>query len=273
MGRPALRPVAPEEEALLDTAEVPAAVVCAICGSPDCLGCSVEEEHTLPSGVIAIIPWERPMGSSWTRLWATASASTLRAESFFGPIPKGEYASALRFSVVCELMAVSSVALAISAGVFAIAPTMSIALLRDPHTRGLVLRLVMLGVPAFAALLVVAHVVYGWAMDRGAVRAGARPHRVQALRFGMYGTGLDLMTSPIGMAYTLLSQGPRAMLNLLPAAFEVPSIACRALLRRVYHLADEPAAKARRYGGILIAILGLAMVIAVMTLLAIAMFV
>jgi hypothetical protein len=156
--------------------------------------------------------------------------------------------------------------------VFAIAPTLSITLLSDPHARGLILRLFMLGVPAFAGLLVVAHIVYGWTMDRGAVRAGARPHRAQALRFGMYGTGLDLMTSPIGIVYLLFSQGPRVAAQLLPAAFEVPAISCRALLRRVYHLADEPAARARRYGGILISIIGLAMVIGVMVLLTVAMF-
>jgi hypothetical protein len=273
VGRPALRPVAPEEEALLDTAEVPAAVVCALCGSPDCLGCSPEEEHTQPSGVISIIPWERRLGSSWTRLWATATASTLRAESFFGPIPKGEYAPAIRFSVACELIAVSSVAFTLFTAVFAMAPALSVALLTDPHSRGLVVRLIMLGVPAFAALLVAAHVIHGWAMDRGAVRAGARTHRSQALRFGMYSSGLDLMTSPIGVVYMLLSQGPRVAAKLLPAAFEVPAISGRALLRRVYHLDDEPAVRARRYGGILISLIGLAMVAGVMVLLTIAMFV
>jgi hypothetical protein len=272
VGRPALRQVSPDEETLLDTAEVPAAVVCARCGSPDCLGCEPAEEHTLASGVIAIIPWERPAGSSWTRLWSTAIASTQRAESFFGPIPNGDYAAALRFSIACELAAISSVALVVFGVVFIAAPALSIALLTDPRTRALVMRLATLGIPSFAALLVVAHVLYGWALDLGAVRAGARPHRSHALRFGLYGTGLDLMTSPAGVVYMLFAQGPRAAALLLPAAFQVPSIACRALLRRVYHLADEPAARARRFSGVVITVIAFALVAVVMALLTIAMF-
>jgi hypothetical protein len=271
VGRPALRKVASEEEALLDTAEVPAAVVCARCGSPDCLGCEPIDEVTQPSGVIAIVPWERRVGSSWSRLWSTAIASTQRAEAFFGTLPNGEFPSALRFSVVCELVAVSSVALLLAFSTFLIAPRLSLDLLRNPFSRSLIVRLITLGIPAFSALLVVVHLLHGWALDRGAVRVGARTHRSQALRFGMYSAGLDLMTSPLGVLYTLLSQGPRAALRLVPAAIAVPRISCRALLRRVYHLADEPAARALKYSSVIVAVLGLAMVVGVMILIAIAL--
>jgi hypothetical protein len=271
VGRPALRPVAPDDDSILDTAEVPAAVVCARCGSPDCLGCLPEEENTQPSGVIAIIPWERPFGSPWSRLWTTAQASTLRAEAFFGPIANGELWPAVRFSIVCELLAVSSVAVMLIAAVGAVAPGLSLDVLRDPQLRGLLLRLVLLGVPSFAGLLVVAHLLYGWALDRGAVRAGARTHRTHWLRFGLYGTGLDLVTSPLGVVVTLFTQGLAAAAALVPAAINVPSTSARAMLRRVYHLSDAPAARARRFAGIVISLLGFAMVLGVMVFLAAAL--
>lgn len=258
---------------MADTAEVPATVVCARCGSPDCLGCSPVEENTQPSGVIAIIPWERPGGSPWARLWSTSLACTQRPESFFGPMPNGELSPAFAYSVTCELLAISSVAVALLLAVFAVAPGWSFLVMRDEHLRSLVLRLVLLGIPAFAGLLVVLHVLYGWAVDRGAVRAGGKPHRAHALRFGMYACGLDLMTSPIGVLYVLLSRGIGPTIDLLPAAFNVPSTALRALLRRVYHLSDDLASRARRFSTIVIAVASLTMVTAVMVLLVASLFV
>jgi hypothetical protein len=272
VGRPALRQVVPDDETI-DTAEVPATVVCARCGSPDCLGCSPAEENTQPSGVIAIIPWERRVGSAWSRLWSTAVACTQRPESFFGPMPNGELSPAFAFSVTCELLAISSVALTLLAALFAIFPGWSFLVMRDPHLRGLLLRLVMLGIPAFAGLLVTLHILYGWAVDRGAVRSGAKPHRAHALRFGMYACGLDLMTSPIGALYMLLTRGIGPTLDLVPAAFNVPSSALRALLRRVYHLTDESVPRARKYSTIVIAIASLVMVFGVMVLLVASLFV
>ncbi|MGH7437003.1 MAG: hypothetical protein ACRENE_15120, partial [Polyangiaceae bacterium] len=54
-----------EAEELVD-AEVPAAVVCAQCGDADCPGCLRENTR---SGVVAVVPWERPGASSLVRLW------------------------------------------------------------------------------------------------------------------------------------------------------------------------------------------------------------
>ena len=62
-----------ESEELVE-ADVPATVVCAHCGDADCPGCLNEITR---SGVVAVVPWERPGTSSWTRLWATARATTL----------------------------------------------------------------------------------------------------------------------------------------------------------------------------------------------------
>ena len=42
--------------------EVPAAVLCALCGQADCPGCTAATEHE--SGVLAIVPWERSGGAT-----------------------------------------------------------------------------------------------------------------------------------------------------------------------------------------------------------------
>lgn len=269
MAIPAPRPIVSDDDAF-DTAEVPATVVCARCGSPDCLGCEAPDEVTHPSGVIAIIPWERPIGSAWSRLWSTALAVTLRAEAFFGPISKGDIASPLRFSIACELIAVSSVFLTLAATVFAIIPGLTIDMMSDPSARSLVIKIVLLAIPGLTSLLVVGHLLWAWSLDFGARRAGARSHRSQALRFGMYTTGLDLMSSPIGLLHALITQGSFTASRMLPAAIETPAVAARALLRHVYHLADQPAARARRFSTIVVWISAPLMVLTLMTALALA---
>ena len=63
--------------------EIPAAVLCATCGQADCPGCTAASDTE--SGVVAIVPWERS-GAVWTRLWATARATTQGAEALHGPL-------------------------------------------------------------------------------------------------------------------------------------------------------------------------------------------
>jgi len=210
------------------------------------------------------------MGSAWSRLWSTALSVSLRSEAFFGPIAKGDLAAPLRFSIACELIAVLSVVLTIAAIVFAIIPGLALDLLRDPASRTLIAKLVLLGIPGLTGLLIVMHLLWGWTLDFGARRVGARSHRAQALRFGMYSTGLDLMSSPIGLLHTLVTQGSYTASKLLPATIDVPAIASRAMLRHVYHLADQPATRARRFSTIVIWVVGVLMVFCLMTALVIA---
>lgn len=263
------RSVSPEDDAF-EGAEVPATVVCARCGKPDCPGCLQSDETTLPSGVVPIIPWERPIGSSWSRLWATARAATRQPSSFFGMIPKGEIAAPLRFAFLCELLAIGSVAGALLLVATILAPGAAYSAVVDPHWRSLVGRLVLLGIPSFSLLLVVTHVAWGWALDGGARRAGARAHTVQALRFGLYGTGLDLFTSPAGVVYALIVEGPGATFGLLRAAVEVPSAACTAVLVRIYHLDERQVRAARRFASVVISIAAIVGVLLVMIGLALA---
>jgi len=123
---------------------------------------------------------------------------------------------------------------------------------------------VLLGVPAFSLFLVFVHAVHGLTLDWGARRAAARPHRSQAVRFGLYLCGLDLLTSPIGAVYVLLHDGVRAAFALLPASIDVPRVAVHSLLGRVYRLDEIRAASANRFASAVIAVVGLAGVIAVM---------
>ena len=100
-------------------AEVPAAVVCAHCGDADCPGCTHEQTR---SGVVAVVPWERPGTSTFARLWATARATTFDAERFFESLPDGPITPAFRFAVASELIASASMSLVIAVPVLVFAP-------------------------------------------------------------------------------------------------------------------------------------------------------
>src|SRR5882672_7148282 len=88
--------------------DVPAAAACLTCGRGDCPGC--HEERTGASGVIAIIPWERPQPSWSGRFYATVQATTRGAEGFFCALPDGPVSPAFRFAVLAEIFAVASTA-------------------------------------------------------------------------------------------------------------------------------------------------------------------
>ena len=82
------------ESAATDAFDVPAAVLCAICGQADGTGGTPADEQA--SGVMAIVPWERPGGTAWSRLWTTAMATTQGAEAFFAALPDGAIPPAVR---------------------------------------------------------------------------------------------------------------------------------------------------------------------------------
>jgi hypothetical protein len=240
--------------------EVPAAVLCATCGQADCPGCVAASEHE--SGVLAIVPWERS-GSLWTRLWATATATTQGAEAFFAVLPDGEVSAAMRFAVIAELLAVASMATLLLAFAALALPSVALAVALDPAMRWSALRAVALGIPGLAAWMVIAHVTHGAALDAGARRLGGRPQRRRAVRFGLYACGWDLMAGPLGGVVTLATRGVRASLELLELAAVVPGRAATALLQGVYQLVPADVARARRAGtaaAVVIALASAAMV-------------
>jgi hypothetical protein len=225
--------------------DVPAAVLCATCGQADCPGCTAATEQE--SGVVAIVPWERN-GSAWTRLWATATATTRGADAFFAVLPDGEIPPAMRFAVLAELLAVGSMA-ALVLPILALAlPGLALPVIADPALRTRALVWIAFGVPAVAMWMVAAHVTHGAALDAGARRLGARPQRRRAVRFGLYACGWDLMAGPLGAVVMLASQGARATIAIAELAIKAPGRASVAMLEGIYRLAPAEAARARRMG-------------------------
>jgi len=229
-----------ESEELVE-ADVPATVVCAHCGDADCPGCLNEQTR---SGVVAVVPWERPGTSAWTRLWATARATTFDADRFFETMPDGPLGPALRFAVASEMIASAAMGLLLFVPLTILAPGWVKHVLLDEG--GLLLRVVVAGVPALAALLVAAHVAHGWALDLGARRSGARGATTRAIRFGLYATGWDLVIGPLGAVVVALKEGLRASFSIAGVGMGLPGRSARAFLRGCYRLEGRSAQPALR---------------------------
>jgi hypothetical protein len=229
-----------ESDELVD-AEVPAAVVCALCGSADCPGCFQELTR---SGVVALVPWERPGAPALASLWATARATTFDAERFFESLPDGPIGLALRFAIASELIAAAAMALVLLVPVALVAPMWLENVLL--HQTAMAVRLAAAGIPGLAALLVAAHVAHGWALDFGARRSGVRSATRRALRFGLYSAGWDLVIGPLGAVVVAVREGALAALSIAGIGMGLPGRSARAFLRGCYGLQGESAAPALR---------------------------
>lgn len=219
--------------------EVPATVVCAMCGDSDCPGCQSELSR---SGVVTIVAWERPGAPALGRLWETAQAATRDAEAFFELLPDGPIAPALRFAIVCELLAAGAIVTLLLASVAAIAPSWFKQLVLDPHSRDLALRIFATGVPGLAMLLVVAHAAHGFSLDIGARKNGGRSAPTRALRFGLYAAGWDLVQGPVGAVVLGIKKGLGAWVAMHVSS--VPTRSSRAFLRGCYRLTGRAADRA-----------------------------
>jgi hypothetical protein len=244
--RSSARPVVPRLDEL--DGDVPAAVLCAFCGRGDCTGCGGADEQA--SGIVAIVPWERPGAGMWSRLFATAKLTTVGAESFFSALPDGEASPALRFAVVAELLAVGSMMSVLVALAALALPTLALAVVESPALRATALRWFAVGVPALALWMVAAHATHGAALDSGARRQGARPQRRRAVRFGLYACGWDLMAGPLGALYALFTGGRAGLAELAKSSARVPGRSSTALLTGVYALGAAATERARRAGTI-----------------------
>jgi hypothetical protein len=228
----------PEREELVD-ADVPATVVCAYCGDAECSGCQQEQTR---SGVVAIVPWERPGAPALARLWATARATTLDSERFFESLPDGPLGPAFKFAVTAEVVASCAMVLLGIVPIAVLAPAWMRHVLVD---EGLPFaRLLFVGIPSLAGILVAAHVVHGLALERGARKSGARSALQRALRFGLYAAGWDLVFGPIGAVIVAFKEGPRAAVGIVRAASGLPTRSARAFLKGCYRLEGAAAAPA-----------------------------
>jgi hypothetical protein len=218
-----------------DFVEVPAAVVCALCGDPDCMGCAEERSK---SGVIAIVAWERP-GPALARLWATAKSASVSAEAFFEALPDGQIMPALRFAFFAELVASTSM-LGVLAG-FALGLLAILGLLPDGASLAIALRVALVAVFGLTTLLVAAHATHGLSLDKGARRVtGTEPKWSRALRFGLYAAGWDLVLGPVGFFVLLFKEGPKAAFGITRIAMRLPTRSSLAFLRGAYHIdADQ----------------------------------
>ncbi len=230
-----------DADELVDSDDVPAAVVCARCGNADCSGCL---NDLMRSGFVSVVPWERPGIPLLTRLWATASATTLEAEPFFESLPDGPLGPAFRFAVLSELVASAAMTL------FAVIP---LALLAPSWLKHVVLddgllvaRLLAVGIPSLAGILVAAHVAHGWALDRGARRSGARSQATRALRFGLYSAGWDLVLGPLGAVVVAVKHGLASAFGVAVIGVGLPGRSARAFLRGCYRLDGREAEPALR---------------------------
>jgi hypothetical protein len=238
-------PKGPADEERLDRelGDVPAAVVCALCDDPDCAGCEHEQSR---SGIVAIVAWERPGDAPMSRLWATARSTTRDAEAFFEALPDGPVMPALRFAALCELFAASSMLALLVPVAAVVAPEWLTHLVMDAAARSLALRVIVLGVPAFAGLLVVAHAAHGLSIDRGATKQGAASRKTRALRFGLYACGWDLVIGPLGAVMVAMKEGGRFALEILNLGSGLPTRATKAFLRGCYRLEGQAAKRALR---------------------------
>jgi hypothetical protein len=225
-----------DDEERFEAEEVPATAVCVYCMSAECMGCSVADE--LQSGIVQIIPWERE-GNVWSRLWSTSYLSTLEAASFFGRLPDGPASPALRFAFSAELLSAGAMALFGMLAICAVAPTVMLPMLRDPAGRAWIIKLLIVGVPALATLLVGAHAAHGVWIDKGACKVGASSNRSRALRFGLYACGWDVLLGPLGFLVLLVKHGPKAATALFGTGAGLPTRATEAFLGGHYRLRGE----------------------------------
>jgi hypothetical protein len=231
-------------EDLLDQVDVPAAVVCAICGEAECPGC--ERDDASRSGVISIIAWERRDGSMLRRLWLTARATTRDPESFFEALPDGPIAPALGFALTSEMLASSAMIFTLLPICAFVAPLWAREMLFDAGSRVVAVRVLCVAIPALAVMLVMAHAAHGLALDVGARRSGGRAARTRALRFGLYATGWDLIIGPLGALVVALTEGVSSAASLARIGIGLPGRSARAFLRGTYLLYGKSADYAMR---------------------------
>jgi hypothetical protein len=226
--------------------DVPAAVVCAARGDGECPGCSGLDEPTHASGVVAIVPWERPGAGALRRMWTTAKLATRSSEAFFSALPEGDPAAALRFAFLAELVAVTGLAVALVPVALLFAPWLATAVIEDSALRVGLGRALFCAVPGFALLMVALHAAHGIGLDLGARRHGAR-RRGRGLRFGLYACGWDLVTLPLGLAAIAIGDGLGQAVRTAPLSLTVPARAARAYLMGVHRLDEDHARQAARF--------------------------
>jgi hypothetical protein len=231
------------DDSALELAEVPAAVVCATCGLPEC-SCEVDRPSAF-SGVVAIVPWERPGGHWLSRLWATAKLSTLSPEPFFSALPPGGVLSPLLFACLAETLAAVGLCGTLGALGFALLPAFGREVLGSPWLGGAVLNGVAWVVPGLVLAMVLLHIAHGVTLDFVARRAGSG-QLGRGLRFGFYACGWDLVTLPLGLLLLTFTDGPLTALRHSARGLTAPNNAATAYLAHVHRFERDAAQRLAR---------------------------
>lgn len=231
------------DEGALELSEVPAAVVCATCGLPEC-NCDIDRASSF-SGVVAIVPWERPGGSVLTRLWATAKLATLSPEPFFSALPPGGVAAPLAFGVLAEVLAALGLCATFGLLAVAVLPSVGSELLANAVLRGLIARGLLWGVPALTLAMVLLHAAHGVALDSAARRAGSLQSG-RGLRFGLYACGWDLVTLPLGLLVLTFTDGPITALRYSARGLTAPNSAAVAYVVHAHRFEHDVAVRVAR---------------------------
>ncbi len=225
-----------DELAELELTDVPAAVV----------EIHPADDYTHSSGVVVIVPWERPLSSFWARLWSTAKLSTQHGQTFFARFPDGDLSSAVRFALAAEVIAISGLCLIAGPVAWLVVPGLSDLAATDPMLRSTLLRTVVAGVPTLAIAMAGLHAIYGVGLDLAARRQGARGRLGHAVRFGLYTAGWDLVTMPLGLIALALSDGVGSAGAVARSTWSLPRDCSQAFLCGIYGLSREAAARAYR---------------------------
>lgn len=237
------RPDVEVDEGALDLSEVPATVVCATCGLPEC-NCELDRPSSF-SGVVAIVPWERPGGTVLSRLWATAKLGTLSPAAFFSALPPGGVLPPLVFGVLAETLAALGLCATFGAIALLILPALGGELLRNTALQSVVLRAMAWGVPGLAVAMVLLHAAHGAALDAAARSQGSH-QKGRGLRFGLYACGWDLVTLPLGLLLLTMTDGPVTALRHSARGLTAPHSAALAYLAHVHHFERDVATRVSR---------------------------
>jgi hypothetical protein len=220
-------------------ADFPAAILCAVCGRVDCAGCT----RAPVVRVGARTPWEAGSGSLIGRLWRTARLATVDGESFFAGLGDGSMTAAFTFAVVCEFLAIASIATVCSLLAYAFAPGFVAALLADGPARRMILTTFAIGIPTVTFLMVAIHALWAGGLELGLRFAGAEGQARHCLRYALYSCGWDLVTSPFGFFAGCVGGGFAMAAAELRAAVRVPRPATFAYVGRARGMT---AARSRR---------------------------
>jgi hypothetical protein len=237
------RPDVEVDDAALELSEVPAAVVCVTCGLSEC-NCDIDRPSSF-SGVVAIVPWERPGGSTLSRLWSTAKLCTLSPDSFFAALPPGGLLAPLLFGLLSELLAATGLCATFGAGALAVVPGLVPELVANAQLRSTIWQAVAVGIPGLTLAMVSLHAGHGLALDASARRQGSL-QTGRGLRFGLYSCGWDLVTLPLGLMVLTLTDGVASALRHSARGLTAPNSAAVAYLGHVHRFEPDVAQRVSR---------------------------